>query len=1213
MINTQGFQIVTELTENALLSVMQAAWKSGGDDSGEGVLPEKLPIPAGTTFGPLTVRDGFVQFPQEEVQINLNPSINGIDLTLGAIIHMEMENPPVESATFFDITADILINAPIGNPDESQNLALLLSGLPADAITMNITSGNPLDPVLDNAAEEYIHQLYQENGATFPHLIEDIPINVGPFSMLASVRFFDDESDLARRISVAYPDPAQVQINIPTELRFYDIEGDFSGFSLASPMAVLGRTQITADYVREPDRIAIALSTADVQFLDISPAPGTEGSNYALNRDLVDLVRSFNPTVPSLDDAIATGFQLAAGPFVSGLPDVDFSLPTLAELESMMAAQVRAELEMRRFIMIWEPDTADSEFSVENVRAQVLPDVLAIAVNGNDDANADALVNFIPGGCDFAIGLDAPFINNNLDEAIAAEFPSLPTRLPIEDREINLNSIDGFLINNCLRLRGEITVVDAILGSIDVDGSFTADFDLVWVNTPGGGQTIEPRIKGDPDLDIDLPFFAWLLSFLLGLFTFGALGGVISVVILAVLVSIVESLGGGILRDEITDELVGIKAFPDLLTNIGEVEALFKNPIDIFSSGLILRGQFAVESYHALTLLDFADSNGPYVFEAGQEIDFNGGAEEADSEASWFFGDGNNSSDRNPAHTYGDSGLYIAKLQVAVNQSGGATTRHFTAVKMRNQPPSVQLGPPFTVNEGESLEIVGSFTDPEWLDTHRAWFDFGDNTKPVETIVTETNEAPAARGIARAEHTYCDNGEYTVRLIVQDDDGGVGEATTKILVRNLPPKVSLPEGLCVLEGQRVILQGSFTDPGWCDTHTATWEFGDCKKAQGIVEQSHEAPEGKGKVEVCHTYEKCGIYQLKLTVTDDDGGIGEAVTTVRVVKLMNPSMENGFHIETNEQRQRNLIANEWCAFNAFFPTLNKKALNASREVRFSPSEFICRDGQRTQQIDFRGAVQGGIYQQICTNKGWCYEFRAFYHLTEGSSGKARIGIDPNGGINPSNPEIVWIEGEAAKEWQCLSVRAIAESDQITLFLAAVDRDGGINTIFWDKASLCMIQVYDKEATADGEVPKEPCQYRCINFEQISGGPISSPIPFQGLEIIPLGPEVYRTTIGEPAGINKLGFPPQGIRINFPVAVNELRIRLNNYAGDSLEVETYNGTTLLNAYTERLVNEVKAFTYTAANMTGIVIKGGDYEASVIEICLCLNSNQMKTLRS
>ena len=66
----------------------------------------------------------------------------------------------------------------------------------------------------------------------------------------------------------------------------------------------------------------------------------------------------------------------------------------------------------------------------------------------------------------------------------------------------------------------------------------------------------------------------------------------------------------------------------------------------------------------------------------------------------------------------------------------------------------------------------------------------------------------------------------------------------------------------------VNFSGSFTDPGWLDTHTIEWDFGDGNTATGTLIPTH-------------TYSNDGVYIVTLTVTDDDGGVGVDTITVSV--------------------------------------------------------------------------------------------------------------------------------------------------------------------------------------------------------------------------------------------------------------------------------------------------------------------------------------------
>src|SRR5947209_19451717 len=94
-----------------------------------------------------------------------------------------------------------------------------------------------------------------------------------------------------------------------------------------------------------------------------------------------------------------------------------------------------------------------------------------------------------------------------------------------------------------------------------------------------------------------------------------------------------------------------------------------------------------------------ADAQGPYTVDAGGPVVFSAGNTHPDATYEWDLGDGTVANTPTVSHVYADDGFYIAKLTVVVNQPGGATSRHFAAVQVRNVPPAVQAGPDRTVNE----------------------------------------------------------------------------------------------------------------------------------------------------------------------------------------------------------------------------------------------------------------------------------------------------------------------------------------------------------------------------------------------------------------------------------------------------------------------------------------------------------------------------------
>jgi hypothetical protein len=67
--------------------------------------------------------------------------------------------------------------------------------------------------------------------------------------------------------------------------------------------------------------------------------------------------------------------------------------------------------------------------------------------------------------------------------------------------------------------------------------------------------------------------------------------------------------------------------------------------------------------------------------------------------------------------------------------------------------------------------------------------------------------------------------------------------------------------------------GGFSDPGWLDSHTLVWDFGDGTTYSGIDFYENVEPDAWGNSTAYHVYEEPGVYNVTLTVEDDDGGVG----------------------------------------------------------------------------------------------------------------------------------------------------------------------------------------------------------------------------------------------------------------------------------------------------------------------------------------------------
>ncbi len=135
----------------------------------------------------------------------------------------------------------------------------------------------------------------------------------------------------------------------------------------------------------------------------------------------------------------------------------------------------------------------------------------------------------------------------------------------------------------------------------------------------------------------------------------------------------------------------------------------------------------------------------------------------------------------------------------------------------------------------------------------------------------------------------------------------------------------------------------------------------------------------------------------------------------------------------------------------------------------------------------------------------------------------------------------------------------------------------------------------------ETPTKPV---CVDFtKQKENVEFTSPMFYEDLKFTPLGSQIHTSTIGDPAGVVKLAFPREGVRIDFPGKVGDVRLTVNNYAGRTLDFFVYSNGSLVDQFTEVVENEVKQINISPSGITAIEIKGGDNEASIIEICYLL----------
>jgi C1A family cysteine protease len=216
-------------------------------------------------------------------------------------------------------------------------------------------------------------------------------------------------------------------------------------------------------------------------------------------------------------------------------------------------------------------------------------------------------------------------------------------------------------------------------------------------------------------------------------------------------------------------------------------------------------------------------------------------------------------------HTWYDP--FFGEIALRVMDSFGTANIDTATVTIFGRAPTVSAGPDTQLNEGDLFSRSGSFTDPDG-DSWTATVDYGDGTGVQPLALTGTTFSLST--------TYGDNGIFIITVTVTDEDGGAGTDTVQLTVNNVPPAgiqgtMEQPNPEHILPGHLLTFTGTFSDPGWLDTHTALWTFGDGLHAAGTLIEENTAPDATGTATASHSYSAPGDYPVTVAVTDDDGG------------------------------------------------------------------------------------------------------------------------------------------------------------------------------------------------------------------------------------------------------------------------------------------------------------------------------------------------------
>jgi hypothetical protein len=301
------------------------------------------------------------------------------------------------------------------------------------------------------------------------------------------------------------------------------------------------------------------------------------------------------------------------------------------------------------------------------------------------------------------------------------------------------------------------------------------------------------------------------------------------------------------------------------------------------------------------------------------------------------------------SHTYGATGSYPVTVTVT-NQAGDTAAGHFT-VTVVNVAPAVTLGPSVTINQGDTLQSAGSFTDPGLRDSWTATVDYGDGSgaQPLALNADKTFDL---------RHAYFHPGSDTVTVTVTDRDGGVGTATLAVTVNAVPLAAVLGGDVTLNEGDTLSTTGHYTAPPGATT-TATVDYGD-----GLGERPLTL-NADGTFALSHLYPLHGLFTVTVRLSDSFGDTASAQLHVTVNNVP-PAVSLAGEVTLNEGDT--LVtgghftdpgAESWAATVDFGDGGGAQPLTLNADKTFALSHAYPRDGDYTVTVTVRddGAVPG----------------------------------------------------------------------------------------------------------------------------------------------------------------------------------------------------------------------------------------------------------------
>jgi hypothetical protein len=226
-----------------------------------------------------------------------------------------------------------------------------------------------------------------------------------------------------------------------------------------------------------------------------------------------------------------------------------------------------------------------------------------------------------------------------------------------------------------------------------------------------------------------------------------------------------------------------------------------------------------------------------------------------------------------PTLACAEQGTYEIQLKVTETdylwRAGSHESTTTITVTVPQQAPTVRAGPDRSLEEGGTVRVAATFTDPNRGDTHTATIDWGDGS-PVDTVETRD-------GTATGSHTYPDNGKSVVTVEVCDAFG-CGNDSFTATVDNVAPTPDAGLDVSTVRNEPVTVSGSWQDPAGDRDGPYSWSWD--LDGDGVFDDTGTGSVGD-RATVTTSFPTVGRYLLTFQVEDHDGGIGVDTVTIKV--------------------------------------------------------------------------------------------------------------------------------------------------------------------------------------------------------------------------------------------------------------------------------------------------------------------------------------------